>query len=124
MLHIAGTRIAGDLAGRLEKAGFHYRRCVLYEARTADGLSDKALALLKAGAIDGVLLYSPRTAATFSLLVEKAGLYDALLTMTAFCLSSAVAGKIGEIAWKDIIVADAPDEVSLVEKVLELAGKA
>ena len=45
LLHVAGTRLAGDLAGRMEDAGFSYRRCVLYEARTSENLSDNVVSM-------------------------------------------------------------------------------
>lgn len=123
LLHVAGTRLAGDLAGLLENAGFSYRRCVLYEAETAAALSDRAQALLGGGRLDGVLLYSPRTAMIFGRLAENAGLLGALQTMTAFCLSPAVADKIGGLGWKQVVIAPSPDETSLITKVLEAARK-
>jgi len=118
LLHVAGTRLAGDLAGQLESAGFSYQRCVLYEARTAEHFSAETAALLAAKRLDGVLLYSPRTAVLFGALVKTAGLQDALQAVTAFCLSSAVAAKIGDLPWKRIAVAAAPHEASLIAEVL------
>lgn len=123
LLHVAGTRLAGDLAGQLEKVGFGYKRCVLYEAQTADSLSDKALSLFAGGSLDGVLLYSPRTALIFGTLVKSADLSDALKTTAAFCLSPAVADKIADLGWRQVAVATSPDEASLIAKVLETARK-
>ncbi len=118
LLHVAGTRLAGDLAGHLESAGFSYQRCILYEARTAEHLSAETAALLAANRLDGVLLYSPRTAALFGALVKTAGLQDALQAVTAFCLSPAVAAKIDDLPWERIAVAAAPHEASLIAEVL------
>lgn len=118
MLHSAGTRVAGDLAGQMERAGFSYQRCVLYEARTAKCLSDQAQALFVADMLDGVFLYSPRTASLFDKLVTDAALQGALKDVTAFCLSPAVATKIDTLPWKRISIAEAPDEASLIAEVL------
>ena len=41
-VHIAGTVSAGDLGGRLQAAGFDYRRAVLYTMRPAKALSAPA----------------------------------------------------------------------------------
>jgi len=118
LLHVAGTRLAGDLAGHLESAGFSCQRCVLYEARTAEHLSVETTALLAARRLDGVLLYSPRTAAVFGALVKTAGLQDTLQAVTAYCLSPAVAARIGDLPWKRIAVAAAPHEATLIAEVL------
>ena len=47
LLHAAGTKVAGDLAGRLSPLGFDIRRAVLYEARTAKALSPALIAALE-----------------------------------------------------------------------------
>lgn len=65
LLHPAGSKVAGDLAGRLEASGHRYRRAVLYEARKATRLPGPTAEGLKAGRLDGVLFFSPRTAETF-----------------------------------------------------------
>ena len=39
LLHVAGSDVAGDLAGLLRDAGFAIERVVLYEARPVAGLS-------------------------------------------------------------------------------------
>ncbi len=114
-LHVAGTRLAGDLGGRLQAAGFGYARCVLYEAQTASALSDAAVTQLQTGALDGVLLYSPRTAATFVELLDAARLAGALHKVTAFCLSAAVAEKITGLEWARVAVATTPDENALID---------
>ncbi len=84
VFHAAGTRVAGDLAGMVEDAGFTYRRAVLYEARAADGFSAATVQVLKAGTVDGVLFFSPRTAQCFVDLVRKGGLAGACERIIAF----------------------------------------
>src|SRR5260370_37190467 len=46
LLHVAGTDIAGDLAGTLRADGFDIARAVLYEARPAAALSAATLRAL------------------------------------------------------------------------------
>jgi uroporphyrinogen-III synthase len=118
LLHIAAGNIAGDLAGQLAAAGFRYRREILYSAEAARRLSPAASAALRDGSLAGVLLYSPRTAATFARLVGEAGEQDACARLVAFCLSRAVAERVAEIAWQRIIVAPEPSEAALVAAVV------
>lgn len=115
LTHVAGTKFAGDLSGMLRVAGFRYRREVLYEARTADCLPSAAAEALRDRSLQGVVLYSPRTAATFVDLVRKAGLDGDCGFLSAFCLSRAVAERTAGIMWKRIIVAAHPDQSAMVE---------
>src|SRR6185437_1733472 len=59
LVHIAGSEVAGDLAGTLGRAGFSLRRAVLYEARAATALPDEAAAALRQGALDVALFSLP-----------------------------------------------------------------
>ena len=83
LFHAAGSAVAGDLAERLAADGFDLRRRMLYESATATALSPEALAALKQGRIDLVLLFSPRTAVTFTELARAAAV-DAS-PLTALC---------------------------------------
>lgn len=114
LLHPAGSKVAGDLAGRLQAEGFSYRREVMYEAVKTDVLPIEAQQVLTAGEVDGVLFYSPRTGAAFAKLVRDANLQGALGTVTAYCLSDAVEDKIKDLAWASIKVAKTPDQESLL----------
>src|ERR1700674_2697706 len=74
LLHVAGSDVAGDLAGELRRAGFAVERAVLYEARPATGLSAATARALVAGLVDFALFFSPRSAAIFARLAERAGI--------------------------------------------------
>lgn len=114
LLHVAGSQLAGDLAGLLEARGFAYRRAVLYAARPAEALSAEAAAALEEGKLDGVLFFSPRTAETFVSLVRQGKLARTCRRLVAFCLSEAVAERARTIAWRRIAVAAHPDQDSLL----------
>ena len=114
LLHVAGTKVAGDLAGMLERHGFTYRREVLYDARPVDALPVSAHQALSSGDADGVLLYSPRTAGLFHDLVAKAGLEESLAGMVAYCLSPNVAARCGQ-NWGGIETAAIPTEEALLD---------
>jgi len=119
LLHVAGTKVAGDLSGMLAAAGFTCLREVLYEARAATSLPESARRALAEGAADGVLLYSPRSAALFRDLARAAGLGDALGSLTALCLSAAVAAGAGG-GWGRVAVAERPTEDALMDLIRTL----
>ncbi len=114
LLHIAGTVVAGDLKGALEADGFWVERAVLYEAKTAASLSKKAVEGLRSGAIEGVLLYSKRSAETFVDLCRSAGLTGNLSGLNAYCLSANAALPLQNLGLLGIHVASAPNEADLL----------
>lgn len=114
-LHVAGSRVAGDLGGLLAGAGLRYRRAPLYRARLVETLPAAAASALDAGTLDGALFHSPRTARHFAALVTGAGRQAACLRLTAFCLSQAVAQALAGLAWQRVSVAKRPDQDSLVQ---------
>lgn len=114
LLHVAGTDVAGDLSGLLEAAGFEVLRAVLYEARAAESLSGETREALEARTLDGILLFSPRTAALFAELVTDAGVSETCRDLIAYCLSPAVAEKAQSLAWRDVVVATEPSQEALL----------
>jgi uroporphyrinogen-III synthase len=124
LLHVAASAVAGDLKGRLESAGFGYRRAVLYEARTAERLSAATERALREASLDGALFFSPRTARTFVTLVERLEATDACRRLTAYCLSEAVAAAAAALPWGGTVVADRPSRAALLEAVGRRMGAA
>ena len=118
LLHVAGTHVAGDLAGMLEGSGFDVRREVLYQAVAVEAFGLETLEALRAGTINGVLLFSRRTAGLFSSLVTGAGLSGACGKLTVYCLSPAVAEKAQGLEWREVVVAPEPNQDALL-KVIE-----
>lgn len=114
LLHPAGSRLAGDLEGMVTKAGFTYRREIMYRAATPDVLPHVAMDAIENNNIDGVLFYSPRTAKTFAKLVKAAGLEAKLKNITAYCLSNPVGAMVDGMPWKDIKIAPKPEQGSLL----------
>jgi len=115
LVHVAGSHVAGDLAGRLGEAGFTYRREAVYRAQPASAFSENTRRALAEGGLDGVLLYSPRTAAIFAELIQAVGLAPQLAEVTAYCLSPAVADKAALLPWLRIDVAEKPDQPALLD---------
>jgi uroporphyrinogen-III synthase len=114
MIHVAGSVSAGDLAGALRAAGFAVDRVPLYEAVTTTSLDEEVRAAFLDELLDGVLFFSPRTAATFVSLVKEAGLETQCGAVDAFCLSPAVARLAEELPWRHIHVAAEPTRAALL----------
>jgi len=113
LVHVCGSAVAGDLAGYLGAAGFNVRRAVLYEAKPVSELSPPAAAALRDGTIDAVLLFSPRTAASFVRLARESSV--ALTRVRALCLSRTVADQATAAPWRSIEVAARPDQDALLD---------
>lgn len=100
---------ARDLAALLGGSGFTVATVEAYRMSEAEALPEAAEAELRSGAIDGVLLYSRRTAETFARLTE--GLRPHLAAMPLYCLSAEVAAGAGG---GKRLVAAAPNEAALL----------
>jgi uroporphyrinogen-III synthase len=123
LLHVAGSDIAGDLAGRLGDAGFAVERAVLYEARAAAALTPATALLIGHGEIDLALFFSPRSAAIFARLVAEAGIARGLAATAALSISRAADAALGGLPFRDRAVADAPTQAALIALVDQLAGQ-
>jgi len=97
LVHLSGEEIAFDLKESLEAEGFTVRRVVVYRALPASALPAQALSLLKAGQLDGVILMSPRTAATFAKLVARQEVVTEAKRLVCYCLSEAVAEAVAPL---------------------------
>jgi len=124
LIHVAGSTVTGDLAGRLAAQGYAIERIALYDAVPADALSARVADDLAAGRIDWVLLFSPRTAATFARLVRNAGRTDALKLCTALCLSPPVAEAVSSLPWHRVRIATRPDQANLLALAENLQAEA
>ena len=112
ILHISGRDQSGDLAATLKAAGCAARRAVLYEARAATSLPPAAVAALRNKALDGIILYSKRSAEIFYRLAGVAGV-DASVPQ-AFCLSAGVE-DIARAAGAPTHVARFPDDAHMFD---------
>jgi uroporphyrinogen-III synthase len=117
LLWASGEDTAADLAGALAKSGFAVRRAVLYRAEAAPALPENARRALAEDALDGVALFSPRSAGILLRLVAAAGLARHCARLDAFCLSAAVAAPLRRdagIAWRRVLAAERPQTDSLL----------
>lgn len=111
LLHVAGADIAGDLVGALTQNGFTAERRIFYRATPVRQLHDAARSALNSE-IDIVMFHSARGCAAFLDAIEK----DALLQrIGALCMSAAVADVARRVAWRAVVVAQAPREDAMLQ---------
>jgi len=114
LVHVSGHDIAGELAQTLEGAGYAIRRAVLYDAEPAADLAPATRNALGTGTLDGVLLFSPRTARHFVALMHLSGLSGRGQRLTAWCLSPAVAKALDGLKLAQVLVAPKPTQAALL----------
>lgn len=122
LLHLCGTEVRAGLAEGLGAAGFEVRRQAVYRAVAATRLSPAVSEAMRQGALDAILLFSPRTAQILVDLITRQRLRDALRATVAICLSAAVAEPCAVLFWRAIHTAVRPEQGAVVEA-LEAAGR-
>ncbi|MCW5713052.1 MAG: uroporphyrinogen-III synthase [Bauldia sp.] len=118
VLYPAAENRRPDLERILPERGFALRVAVAYRMCPAEALATPVRTALAGREIDGILLYSARTAVIFAGLVAAAGLNDALAEAGIYAISRATADA---AAWPDpsrLRIAAEPTE----EAILALLG--
>jgi uroporphyrinogen-III synthase len=114
LLHAAGAETTGRLKQSLNGMGFELEAPVLYEAIAMQALSDAAAEALTAGTLDGVLLFSPRSAKIFADLVRRADLAESCARLDAFCISAATMAALGKLTFARLAVAGEPNQTAML----------
>jgi uroporphyrinogen-III synthase len=121
LLYLTGEDIAVDIAPELAATGIRLERLVAYRTSQRAALSHAAANAIERGEIDGVLLMSPRTAATFVDLVTRAALVAAARRLRYFCLSAEVAAALRTLAPDVICTPHQPSSEALLALVGSVA---
>lgn len=114
LLHLAGDKLAFDLAGALEAQGFSVRTEIVYRTEPATDLPLEAVHALRHGLLGGVVLMSPRTAKVYVKLVREAALTEGSHRPVYFCLSEAVARELQPLGTVRIAVARSPNSQEML----------
>jgi uroporphyrinogen-III synthase len=123
VIHLAGETLAFDLAVALENQGIAARKIVVYRAHPAKTLTVQTTQLMGEGALDAVILMSPRTAAVFAQLVAAAGQKDGARRLTYLCLSQAVAQSLHSLGPVRNAVAAKPNSSEMLSLVGRVATR-
>jgi uroporphyrinogen-III synthase len=111
--HIAGRVQAGNLSAELISRGVQAQRVILYDAKPIDALPDSVKHALEQGRVDGVLLYSLRSAEQY---LKLTGFLSPAQCnkITAFCLSEKI-GQLMRHAHYCVDVCEATHETAMYE---------
>ncbi len=116
-LHVRGRETAGDLSGALAAEGIAVREVILYEARPLAAIPAPLDAALRAGAIDVVALFSPRTARLFAAFAAEGsarGAPWALGTAAAVTIGPGAADAVAGCGFGLTRVAATPDAAGMI----------
>jgi uroporphyrinogen-III synthase len=116
VLYLAADDRSGDLAGALAAYGIAVDTVVIYRMVTNPRLAQELSAAID-DRLDGVLHYSRRSAQSFLVGARTAGLLDAALRLTHYCLSSEVAAPLSAAGAASVKVAPQPDVAALMRLV-------
>jgi uroporphyrinogen-III synthase len=122
LVHLAGETLAFDLKGALAAQGFTVRTETVYRAEPARAFPADIVSLLRQGAFDGVVLMSPRTAATYAGLVAEAALGAAVRPTLHFCLSDAVSRALEALGGVRVAVARLPHSQEMLALIARKAS--
>ncbi len=123
LLVLTGDRPAFNMTSALQERGFTVGQKVVYRTVAAKALEPGLIDAIRSGDIDGVILMSPRTAEVFVRLTSEAGLAEATRHLHYFCLSPAVAKRLGPISPSNFHVAAVPNSEEMLALVTRLAAK-
>lgn len=107
VLHAGAREPAGDLIGELAARGVPARTAAVYAAVAAPGAA--GLEALAAGALDGVLIHSPRAARRLAEVAPGAR------GLPVFCISPAALEPLAAAGFSRAVAAPFPDEASLLK---------
>ena len=114
LLHASGSETAGRLRQALHAKGFGVETVVLYDAVAVAALPENARVALERGALDGVLLFSPRSAKIFATLTIEAKLAAACEKIDAYCISAATAAELTPLSFARVAVAGVPNQDAIL----------
>jgi uroporphyrinogen-III synthase len=97
LLHLAGDELAGSMAAELEHHGFRLLQPIVYRMASATAFDADTAEQIETGEIEGVLLFSPRTATIYANLIIHHSLTAAAARLTHYCLSPAVVRRLAPL---------------------------
>jgi uroporphyrinogen-III synthase len=115
LLYLAGEDLAGEFD--LSASGIAVVTTVIYRAAAVERFPDTVADALAAGAIDGVLHFSRRSAQAYLGCARRAGLLAGALAPLQLCLSAAVAEPLAAAGARALRIASRPDEAAMIELV-------
>ncbi len=115
LCHVMGEHMAFDIAGALLREGFSVETVTVYSMDACAEFLPSVDAMLRTGAIDGVILMSPRTAEIYVSLCHMRPYLDCAKTLSYFCLSGNVAAKLASLQPDRVLISRKPGKKALLD---------
>jgi len=123
LLHLAGDKLAYDVAADLQALGFHVLQPVVYNTRPVEALSPQVIREISRGEIDAVILLSPQTAGIWANLVRVHGILPPARRLIHVCLSVAVHKALQPLGEVPVAVAKEPNLDEILAAIDAAAAK-
>lgn len=122
LLYLAGRDRAADIASALTAHGITTETREVYAAVAEPDLDDRAASLIETRSIDAVLHYSARGAALFLQHINRSqALQEGARHCAHLCFSAQVATALKPLGVQTVLIAQRPDEDSLMDLLPSLA---
>jgi uroporphyrinogen-III synthase len=108
LLHLAGEHLAFDLPSELGTVGIRVESRTVYRMDPVAALPASVVRAIATGAIDAVMLMSPRAASIWARLAVRHDLVGALRRVWHLCISDAVAARLAPLGATQVDVARRP----------------
>ena len=115
ILHLCGEDTAQDLSAKLQGDGIAVTRIPIYKAQFMNALPADISRALAEGDVSTVTLFSARTAANFSRLLQVDDLKGVSADLEAVCISDRVAAEISGLPWRAVRIARNPHLESVLD---------
>ena len=123
LIYAAGRDRAGDLEGKLRIAGFDVGVAEVYRAEKKSKLRQATIEALIEGRLDGILVFSKRTATALIAAAKRHDLLDALINVPVIAISEKAAEPFAHAGNSDTMIAPSPDSDGLFSCLAEMSSK-
>jgi uroporphyrinogen-III synthase len=120
IMHIAGRDIDCQAGDALTQANFTIDPWVVYDAQSVTTFAPSTLESIRHKKIDVVLLFSRRTALTFTRLIRSHQLEACCATLDAIGLSVPVTSALDSLPWRTLTAASHPTEDAVIARLKDL----
>ncbi len=123
LLHAASADNEGQLKTLLAEEGYTVDVMVLYEVVAIHKLPEIAREALVHHALDATVVFSPRSGGALRDCILRAGLAEACKTIAAVCISSATAVALSPLVFRQVLVAERPNQAAMLDAVERAAAQ-
>ena len=119
IVYAKGSVTTIDVGGSLRNSGYQVEDIEIYDAKPVSGLSREFISALINCEVNIITFYSSRTANFFMKKILEKNLGYLFNNIKAVCISNAVAEKLSDIEWSEIIACDLPTQQNMLDLIEE-----